>query len=157
MKTPNANPISVFFPAVIFFCGNAMTAIPAPAVTGVDWQPLAAQVERIFEAMDYVGSPITPETKTEFEKMRAGTNPEPSVEAIQKLLDPLCLLLVEINPESRVKVARGAAAPELVEQGWRQFLVKVQNEAGVTSPLKAESPSAQKLAGSTEGQVANRC
>src|SRR5439155_4382621 len=83
-------------------------------------------------------------------------NPERSVEPIQKLLDPLCLLLVEINPESRVKVARGAAAPELVEEGSRQFLVKIQNDAGVTAPLKAESPSAQRLAGSTEGQVADR-
>src|SRR6266481_1663406 len=65
-------------------------------------------------------------------------------------------LLVEINPESRVKVAKGVAAPELVEQGWRQFLVKVQNDAGVTAPLKAESPNAQKLAGSPEEQVSNR-
>src|SRR5205814_10715594 len=98
MKSPNTTPVGLFVVAVGFYCANAVTAIGAVAVTGVDWQPLAAKVERVFEAMDYVGSPITPETKTEFEKMRAGTNPERSVEAIQKLLDPLCLLLVEINP-----------------------------------------------------------
>src|SRR5262249_33885303 len=35
------------------------------------------------------------------------------------------------------------AKPELVEQGWRSFLIKVRNEAGVTAQLKAESPQAE--------------
>ena len=46
------------------------------------------------------------------------------------MLDARCLAGVNINPESRVKVARGPAAAELVEQGWRVFLVKVHNEGG---------------------------
>ncbi len=41
-----------------------------------------------------------------------------------------------------MKVAIGAAKPELVEQGWRTFLVKVQNQAGVTAELQALSPNA---------------
>ncbi|HEV8378204.1 MAG TPA: CehA/McbA family metallohydrolase, partial [Tepidisphaeraceae bacterium] len=52
------------------------------------------------------------------------------------------LMGVTINPESRVKVAMGPAAPELLENGWRQFLVKVQNDAGVTAELKANSAQA---------------
>ena len=35
----------------------------------------------------------------------------------------------------------GPAAPELVEGGTRVFLVKVLNEAGVTAPLRVESPN----------------
>ena len=66
---------------------------------------------------------------------------------MQQALDPLCLFVVNINPESRVKVARGPAAAELVEQGWRMFLVKVVNEAGVTAPLRVGSSNAQKLHG----------
>ena len=114
-----------------------------PLVKDVEWQPLAAQVERLLEAMDYLGSPVSAEIKRRFETLQQGKGDAAAVEQVQKLLDPLCLLLVEINPESRVKVARGPAAAELVEHGWRQFLVKVQNDAGVTAPLKAESSSMQ--------------
>ncbi len=127
-----------------------------PAVKGVESQPLAAQVERVFEAMDYVGSPVSGEVKAAFQTIQHQTNDEFAAEQLQKILDPLCLLMVEINPESRVKVGRGAAEPELVEQGWRQFLVKVHNEAGVTAPLKADSPNAQRLAGAPQDQVMNR-
>jgi len=49
---------------------------------------------------------------------------------------------VDINPEERVSVRRGAASPALVEAGWRQFLVKVRNEAGSTAPLSVISPNA---------------
>src|SRR3989441_12765828 len=105
--------------------------------------------------MDYVGSPVSEEIKAWFEKLRFEDDKQRAVRETQKLLDPLCLLVVDINPESRVKVARGAAAAELVEQGWRQFLVKVQNEAGVTAKLKAESPNAQKMAGAGQSLIAN--
>ena len=50
---------------------------------------------------------------------------------------------MNINPESRVKVTRGPAQAELLEQGWRTFLVKVHNEAGVTAELLAVSPNAK--------------
>jgi hypothetical protein len=113
----------------------------AGAVKGVEWQPLSAQIERVFEAMDYIGSPVSSEIKATLEKLRNGTN---SSEEIQRAIDPLCLFLVEINPESRVKVTRGQAAPELVENGWRPFLVKVQNEAGVTARFRAECPNAAR-------------
>jgi hypothetical protein len=141
---------------IVLLCHLRSQAAPAaPLVKGVEWQPLAAQVERLFEAMEYLGSPISPEIKTAFEE-QAGKGDDAAAQQVQRLLDPLCLLLVEINPESRVKVARGAATPELVEQGWRQFLVKIQNDAGVTAVLKAESPNALKLAGSPEDQIQNR-
>jgi hypothetical protein len=65
-----------------------------------------------------------------------------AVAAIQSVLDPLTLAVVNINPESRVKVTRGAAPSVLMEQGWSVFLVKVHNEAGVTAPLGVQSPNA---------------
>ena len=55
-----------------------------------------------------------------------------------------------------MKVAAGPAKAELVEQGWRQFLVKVHNESGVTAELKATSPQALKLAESPASDVRNR-
>jgi hypothetical protein len=138
-------------------CAGQLWAAEGPAIVkGVEWQPLAAQVDRVIEAMDYIGSPVSPEIKSTFEKLRNRTDTNGLSEEIQKALDPLCLLLVDINPESRVKVARGLAEAELVEGGWRHFLVKVQNEAGVTARLHAESPNAAKLPGSPETQVSDR-
>ncbi len=134
----------------------AQAATETPLIKEVEWQPLAAQVDRLFEAMEYIGSPISPAIKDQLDKIRRDAKPDSAAEEVQKLLDPLCLVVVDINPESRVKVARGAAPAELVEQGWRQFLVKVHNEAGVTAKLKAESPNAQKLAGSPQDQIGDR-
>jgi len=65
---------------------------------------------------------------------------------IQAALDPYCLVGININPESRVKVVPGPAKPDLVQGDWRQFLVKVHNQAGVTSPLRHHSPQAVPLA-----------
>ena len=64
---------------------------------------------------------------------------------IERVLDPHCLVTVRINPESRVSVERGAAPARLVEHGWRAFLMKVRNEAGVTGVLNAESPQARPV------------
>ena len=61
------------------------------------------------------------------------------------MLDPHCLIGININPESRVKSAQGPAAARLVQNGWTVFLVKVQNEAGVTAELQAISPNAAPI------------
>ena len=44
-----------------------------------------------------------------------------------------------------MKVAPGPARAELIERGWRTFLVKVRNEAGVTAPLRVTSSHAQPV------------
>lgn len=112
-----------------------------PIVNDVEFQPLTAQARRILEAMDYLGEPLAPRDR---QAILAACESEQSAQAIttiQQLLDKYVLVGVEINPESRVKTAIGSAKPELVQQGWRNFLVKVQNEAGVTAELKASSPN----------------
>ena len=50
--------------------------------------------------------------------------------------------MININPESRVKVLRGPAKAKLVQGGWVSYLVKVNNEAGITAQLNVESPNA---------------
>ncbi|MBI4600483.1 MAG: CehA/McbA family metallohydrolase [Planctomycetes bacterium] len=125
-------------------------------VTGVEAQPLIAQTKRIAEALGYVGSPLAADEAAALVKAYELTDDD-AVQAIQKVLDRHVLFAVHINPESRVKVARGPAKPELVQHGWRVFLVRVHNEAGVTAELKVESPNAEPLykrsTGSPEPQV----
>src|SRR5262245_55227681 len=113
-------------------------AVPLPIVKGVEAQPLAAQVTRLTEALAYLGEPLP---AAEIEALTAAAKAG-DAEKIQSLLDAHCLFGVNINPEMRVKVQQGPARPELVEQGWRHFLVKVANESGATSELQAVSPNA---------------
>lgn len=119
-------------------------AAAVPVVEDVEWQPLSAQVRRVVEALNYQGAPLAPADQQQLDKLLAAPDKEAS-EKLQAILDPYCLFFVNINPESRVKVAQGPARAALAEDGWRTFLVKVQNESGVTAELRALSPHAQSL------------
>ena len=129
-----------------------------PLVRNVDLQPLIAQVKRIIAAMDYLGAPLAEDDRSALEgAFRLGDASSNEVgERIQRVLDRSCLVGVEINPEARVKVLPGPAAPELVQHGWRQFLVKVHNEAGSTAALRGASAQARRLAGSPPEEIADR-
>src|SRR5258706_3099735 len=129
----------------LIFCSIARAADPLPVVSKVALQPLAAHVKQLAEALDYLGNPLPEQVQQNLALALKEPVPEKQVQLIQQILDPLCLVGVQINPESRVKVAMGPAAAELLENGWRQFLVKVQNDAGVSAELKASSPQDGKV------------
>ena len=114
-------------------------------VTEVEFQPLASATQRLIEALDYLGSPLSEDDLSAIEKALVSDDPAQAIIDIQKILDVYCLAGVNINPESRVKVKEGPVNKELMQQGWRTFLVKVHNEAGVTAPLAAESENAAPL------------
>jgi hypothetical protein len=116
-----------------------------PEVSGVELQPLAAQVKHVKEALDYLGVPLSPAKQQALGAAMAMSDEAAATRSIQEILDPLCLVSVDINPEMRVKAAQGPADPLLVEQGWRTFLIKVRNEAGATAELRVVSPHAQSL------------
>jgi hypothetical protein len=118
-------------------------------------QPLSAQVRTLIESLDYLGAPLAAADRAGLEEALKGDDAT-LVKRVQEILDPLCLAGIDISPESRVKVVEGAAAPVLEEDGWRVFLVKVHNQAGVTAELKADSPNAKPLAGSPAGDLKDR-
>lgn len=118
---------------------------PLPIVTEVEAQPLKAQVKRLAEALDFLGQPLTTEQQQAVAAALAEPDDTDAVKGLQAALDPLCLAGVTINPESRVKAARGAAPAALEQHGWTVFLVKVYNEAGITAGLRATSPNAAPL------------
>lgn len=127
-----------------------------PLVKAVPAQPLLAQVKRLSEALEFLGNPLPEPARAALERATAEPDDARVARMVQEALDPLCLLGVTINPESRVKVAAGPARPELVEGGWRQFLVKVQNDAGVTAELRATSPNAERLFNAPADQIRDR-
>lgn len=96
-----------------------------------------------MDAAEFLGAPFGEAEKSVLDKCMAANDAE-AVARAEELLDARCLFIVSINPEQRVKVARGAAKAELDEGGWREFLVRVDNEAGVTAPLRVRSPFAKE-------------
>lgn len=113
----------------------------------VELQPLAAQTARVAKSMQYLGAPF-PQSDLDAIKEAASSADKPAaIKKIQSILDKYVLLNVDISPESRVSVTPGATAPELVQGGWRSFLVKVINRGGVIAPLVPDSAQAQNAGG----------
>jgi hypothetical protein len=105
----------------------------------VEGQPLAANVERLQQALDFLGAPLAAETQAALKE--SGKDGK----KIQQALDRHALVVVSINPESRVKAARGAAEAPLQQSGWTPVLVKVVNDASVKSALRVSSPQSGPL------------
>ena len=105
-------------------------------------QPALAHALRVDEALAALGHELPSDDRAALQALRSAPHDEALVAAIQEVLDPYCIALVHINPEARVKAHRGPAPAELMQSGWKSYLVKVHNEAGVTSELNAVSPQA---------------
>lgn len=117
----------------------------------VEGQPLAANVERLLKALDFLGHPLPPATT----QALATAIRQRDARRIQELLDPQVLVEVNINPESRVKARRGPAEAVLQQGGYVPVILKVINESTVTKPLRIFSPQAGPIfsggaAGKTE-------
>lgn len=119
--------------------GLLVCAVAAEAA--VPLQPLAQLVRRLEDAMNYLGQPFAAMDRQAINAAISNPDQGAAVADLEKILDKYALAIVDINAESRVKVERGAAKPELVEGGTRLFLVKVNNHANVTAPLRVASPN----------------
>ena len=110
------------------------TELRAELSEGVDveGQPLAANVLRVVETFQLLGHPLDPERQ---QKIQAAARIR-DAEQLQKLLQPLVLATVEINPEVRVKVQRGMGKAEIQQHGFRPLLIKVHNHSTVKLPYK---------------------
>lgn len=135
MNTPSAIRLLVLLLVVFVHAGHAAD-LPAPVA--VEGQPLAANVQRVVEALEFLGTPLT----TEKQAALAAAGKSRDAAKLQQLLDTEVLFVVNINPEARVKVARGPAPARLQQSGWTPVLVKVVNESGGTQRLRVRSPQA---------------
>jgi hypothetical protein len=135
-------PRAAFILLAAACCAAAQT--PAHQHAGeaaIPLQPLAQQVRRLEDAMNYLGQPFPAADHSAINAAIANADEAAAVAELEKILDRYALAIVDINAESRVKVEPGPAKPELVEGGTRLFLVKVINRANVTAPLRVTSPN----------------
>lgn len=124
-----------FLPILLVALGVAAASEPAPEVEG---QPLAANVQRVVQALDFLGVPLPAEVRDGLKSAGAARD----AAKLQELLDPHVLCVVTVNPESRVKVARGAAKAVLQQAGYTPVLVKVVNHATCVARLNVTSAQA---------------
>ncbi len=153
MKTPFQSLLLVVAVVASLHARSGFAA-DFPVKVETELQPLGAQVTRVTEMLEFLGAPLPAAEKSRLKA--ALSNAQGGVQAIQEILDPYCLVGIQINPESRVKVFQGVAAPKLVRNGWRTFLLKIHNEAGVTAELRVDSPHAKRLHGSPDDELAKR-
>lgn len=107
-----------------------------PAIVSVEGQPLAANVTRVIESLQALGSPL-PVPLADSLKTAAEAR---DARRLQELLDPNVLFVAHINPEARVKVQRGPAKVELQQFGFTPVLVKILNDSTTTKRLRILSP-----------------
>jgi hypothetical protein len=124
--------------ATVLLClGSACPAQDAlPRVGDVEWKPLRERCRELatsLRKLDVLPADVERRLKSLLdEDVKDG---DAALEKLQELLDPLCLIGIHINAESRVKAARGPVAAELTLNRPRIVLVKVHNEGGITPPL----------------------
>ncbi len=115
-------------------------------------QPLMAQAQRIAEALSQAGSPLRAEDAARIAELADAPHDAALARALQEVLDPYCLAMVHVNPEMRVKSARGPAETRLTQGGWTAYLVKVHNESGTQAALQVQSPQAEPALFSSSGR-----
>src|SRR5580692_6822981 len=78
-----------------------------PVVEDVEWRPFRDHCRQLLKALDADRTPLSAEAVRSVQALldREPDDPKASSRALQKMLDPHCLLGVSINPESRVKAA----------------------------------------------------
>jgi hypothetical protein len=160
MKPPREDrimsPLRVLFALVVpVLLAARAHADTLPKVSKVELQPLAAQAKRIADALDFVGSPMSEAEKQALAAAASDKDEAKGVAAIQDVLDKHCLAGVRVSGDSQIKLEAltGPAKPELAEQGWRVFLVKVDNPNGRKQlELRPESPNALPLQARSTGR-----
>jgi hypothetical protein len=143
IQSAKATPTGVSFIFMLVLGVSSVWGQSAlPVVDDVDARALRVQGQQVMDALAKMKAALPPETERELrdlvkdEKKASGE----TAEKIQRLLNAQCLVSVSINPESRVKAARGPRSADLVVGKESVFLIRVLNEAGVTHPLSVQSP-----------------
>src|SRR4051794_7522642 len=67
-----------------------------PRVDKVELQPLAAQAERLVQALDFVGAPLAPAEKDTLRLASQAADRASGVATIQSVLDRYCLAAVRL-------------------------------------------------------------
>src|SRR5215470_9888952 len=112
----------------------ALTLLPATAFRAgeqppakVERQPLQEQAKRVLDALELLGAPLPAADRDAVRAAFKEADDGRAVAAIQAALDKHCLARVRVAGPNKITTSAGPARPALAEQGWRVFLVRVDN------------------------------
>lgn len=150
-------------PITKIFCALAMAlqstlfaqSISLPQVERVDAQPLLLITQRLSEALQSIGTPLTAEQMQTLSLLKSEPSDAKITSSIQQMLDQMCIASIEIRSDGESTVTPGATV-NLAENGWRAMLVKVVNRAGVQSKLRVDSPNARPIPHGPKDDIGNR-
>ena len=117
---------------------SASPAQSLPRVAGVEWRSFRADVELVLKGLKEREVPLSADAMRRLKALlvEKPDDVQEAIEKVQDILDPYCLVGVSINPESRVKAARGPASLELRQDQETVALLKIHNDGGVTHTLR---------------------
>jgi hypothetical protein len=98
----------------------------------VEGQPLAANVERLVQAMELLGHPLPDGVR------RALKAAGPDGRKIQEALDPVTFLIMTPG----LGTLRGAGPGAIQQAGYTPLVLKIVNPQAATTPLRVKSPQA---------------
>ncbi|MGW6278510.1 CehA/McbA family metallohydrolase [Kribbella sp. NPDC055071] len=84
------------------------------------FQPLLASATRAVEKLRDLGDPLPDDVTTRLPNLADAAE-------LDELLRPYVLIEVEVDEQGMAISTAGAATPQLVQHGWRSFLVRVAN------------------------------
>lgn len=149
-RTSNRFIATVLCLLLLAVTATAQTTLPI--VEDVPFEPLRAHGQRLLEALSKLDAPFPPAVEQELKTLlKSDAKDRTAAEKIQKMIDARCLIGVSINPESRVKAARGPAPAELRQNRPMLVLIKVHNDAGVTHALTVSGPQLRTV-GKADGE-----
>jgi hypothetical protein len=132
------SPTKTAFCLFVWSLAAVLSADDTLPVIAVEGQPLAANIRRVIRSLDQLGKSFPPGVTTDLLSAAKARDHA----RLQTLLDQQVLLVVAINPESRVKVLRGPAPAHLQQGGYTPVLIKIINESTITKRLRIVSPQA---------------
>src|SRR5438105_4606356 len=105
------------FPAVaiLLVAADPMPKAPLPVVETA-WPAFRKEIRQMLRDLEILKAPLSPATTKAITIIldKSDVDPGKASGEVQKLLDAHCLISIHINPESRVKAARGSLKADLV-------------------------------------------
>ena len=102
----------------------------------VEAQPLAANVQRVVEALDQLGSPLPRDTRA---RLRRAIERHDAV-ALQHELDSHVLIRVRLGRDGSIHGDLGPARAALQQVAYTPILIQILNAGGVLGALRIDSP-----------------
>ena len=111
--------------------GTVLVSAAAAPTSTIPLQPYFAAVQRALDAMAKLGFPLLADDRTRLDNLARQADQD-ALAATESILERYTLIKLSADRGRRIQTKPGGAPPVLVEQGWRVFLLRVENSGGLT-------------------------